>query len=158
MRGRVSSVNWLFLGASNEFGEYESGLTAPIEFGAEFIHGHAEITRSWLARAGAAVIESSDSRFSLKDGVPTPAGGSFENVQQAVRSQAGILEREDMSFDRFVEEHLGMLSAQERAYAQMLAEGFDAVGNQSVGVPEQPGDDRSWLSRRNQSDPAQSGA
>ena len=28
MRGRVSSINWLFLGASNEFGEYESGLTA----------------------------------------------------------------------------------------------------------------------------------
>ena len=28
MRGRVSSVNWLFLGASNEFGEFESGLTA----------------------------------------------------------------------------------------------------------------------------------
>ena len=28
MRGRVSAVNWLFLGASNEFGEYESGLTA----------------------------------------------------------------------------------------------------------------------------------
>jgi hypothetical protein len=28
MRGRVSSVNWLFIGASNEFGEYESGLTA----------------------------------------------------------------------------------------------------------------------------------
>jgi len=28
MRGRVSAVNWIFLGASNEFGEYESGLTA----------------------------------------------------------------------------------------------------------------------------------
>lgn len=28
MRGRVSAVNWLFLGASNELGEYESGLTA----------------------------------------------------------------------------------------------------------------------------------
>ncbi len=28
MRGRVSAINWLFLGASNEFGEYESGLTA----------------------------------------------------------------------------------------------------------------------------------
>jgi hypothetical protein len=28
VRGRVSSVNWLFLGTSNEFGEYESGLTA----------------------------------------------------------------------------------------------------------------------------------
>jgi MFS family permease len=28
MRGRVSAINWLFLGASNEFGEFESGLTA----------------------------------------------------------------------------------------------------------------------------------
>jgi hypothetical protein len=28
MRGRVSAVNWLFIGASNEFGQFESGLTA----------------------------------------------------------------------------------------------------------------------------------
>jgi len=28
MRGRVSAVNSLFVGASNEFGEFESGLTA----------------------------------------------------------------------------------------------------------------------------------
>ena len=28
MRGRVSAVNWLFGGASNEFGEFESGVTA----------------------------------------------------------------------------------------------------------------------------------
>lgn len=28
MRGRVSAVNYLFLGASNEFGEFESGVTA----------------------------------------------------------------------------------------------------------------------------------
>jgi len=28
MRGRVSAVNMLFVGASNEFGEFESGLTA----------------------------------------------------------------------------------------------------------------------------------
>jgi len=28
MRGRVSAVNWLFIGASNEFGEFESGTTA----------------------------------------------------------------------------------------------------------------------------------
>lgn len=28
MRGRVSSINWLFIGTSNELGEYESGLTA----------------------------------------------------------------------------------------------------------------------------------
>ena len=28
MRGRVSAVNWLFVGASNEFGGFESGVTA----------------------------------------------------------------------------------------------------------------------------------
>jgi len=28
MRGRVSAVNWIFIGASNEFGEFESGMTA----------------------------------------------------------------------------------------------------------------------------------
>ena len=28
MRGRVSAVNMLFIGASNEFGQFESGITA----------------------------------------------------------------------------------------------------------------------------------
>jgi hypothetical protein len=28
MRGRVSAVNMLFVGASNELGEFESGITA----------------------------------------------------------------------------------------------------------------------------------
>jgi MFS family permease len=28
MRGRVGAVSWMFIGASNEFGEFESGLTA----------------------------------------------------------------------------------------------------------------------------------
>jgi hypothetical protein len=28
MRGRVSAVNWIFIGASNELGQFESGVTA----------------------------------------------------------------------------------------------------------------------------------
>jgi hypothetical protein len=28
MRGRVSAVNYVFIGASNQLGEFESGLTA----------------------------------------------------------------------------------------------------------------------------------
>jgi MFS family permease len=28
MRGRVSAVNWVFIGASNELGQFESGVTA----------------------------------------------------------------------------------------------------------------------------------
>jgi monoamine oxidase len=105
----------------------ESGLTAPIELGAEFIHGHAEVTRAWLARVGAAVIEVSEARSTLKNGAANSSGGTFASIQQAVRSQAALLAREDMSFDHFLEQHLTMLSGQERAYARMMAEGFDAA-------------------------------
>jgi monoamine oxidase len=106
----------------------ESGLSAPIELGAEFIHGHAELTRTLLARVGASVIESSDARCTLKDGLPGASGGSFASIQQALSRHAAVLSREDMTFDRFLEEHLAqMLSAEERAAARMLAEGFDAA-------------------------------
>jgi hypothetical protein len=30
MRGRVSAVNWVFVGASNELGEFESGVAAAL--------------------------------------------------------------------------------------------------------------------------------
>jgi hypothetical protein len=30
MRGRVSAVNWVFIGASNELGEFESGIAAAL--------------------------------------------------------------------------------------------------------------------------------
>jgi len=30
MRGRVSAVNWAFIGASSELGEFESGVTAAL--------------------------------------------------------------------------------------------------------------------------------
>ncbi|MGB7728653.1 MAG: hypothetical protein WBL50_11510 [Candidatus Acidiferrum sp.] len=30
MRGRVSAVNWVFIGASSELGEFESGATAAL--------------------------------------------------------------------------------------------------------------------------------
>ena len=30
MRGRVSAVNWMFIGASAELGEFESGVTAAL--------------------------------------------------------------------------------------------------------------------------------
>jgi monoamine oxidase len=106
----------------------ESGLTVPVELGAEFIHGHAPVTRDLLARAGVAVIESSDSHHTLQDGVSTASGSSFEHIQHALRSQAAALDREDVSFERYVEERLaGQLAAADRSSARMLAEGFDAA-------------------------------
>lgn len=61
MRGRVSAVNWLFIGASNEFGEFESGLTA-----------------SWWGAVRAVVIGGIGSMV-----VTASAAGLFPKLRQA---------------------------------------------------------------------------
>jgi hypothetical protein len=68
MRGRVSAVNWLFIGASNEFGEFESGLTAHWwgavravvvgGIGSLMVTGFASVLFPALRRADALTAES----------------------------------------------------------------------------------------------------
>jgi MFS family permease len=61
MRGRVSAVNWLFIGASNEFGEFESGVTA-----------------QWWGAVNAVVIGGIASML-----VTTAAAGLFPQLRRA---------------------------------------------------------------------------
>jgi monoamine oxidase len=106
----------------------EPGLAAPIELGAEFIHGPAPSTRALLAQSGTRIIENADSHRTLKDGAERASGGSFARIQHAVQGRLGILKQHDMSFDTFLEQHLAeALSLEDRQYARMLAEGFDAA-------------------------------
>jgi MFS family permease len=68
MRGRVSAVNWLFIGASNEFGEFESGVTAQWwgavravvvgGIGSMVVTGAASVLFPALRRADALTAES----------------------------------------------------------------------------------------------------
>jgi MFS family permease len=68
MRGRVSAVNWLFIGASNEFGEFESGTTAKWwgavrsvvigGIGSVVVTGLAAVFFPKLRQAGALTAES----------------------------------------------------------------------------------------------------
>jgi monoamine oxidase len=105
----------------------EPGLPVPIEMGAEFIHGHATITRALLAKAGAGVIESVDSHWTLQEGELKPRDGFFPQIQQAMRS-TDILARRDMSFDTFLNRHLAhALPPQARKFARVMAQGFDAA-------------------------------
>lgn len=105
----------------------EPDLGVPIELGAEFIHGHAPVVRALLAQVGATAITSSDSHCTLQEGTPHPRAGSFPQLLRAIRA-TDILSRQDMSFDAFLDQHLaGVLSAEERQSARMMAEGFDAA-------------------------------
>ena len=105
----------------------EAGLATPVELGAEFIHGHAALTHALLARAAVATIESTGSRWTLRDGELKPADDWFSSLLRAIGS-TDVLEREDMSFDDFVEQHLSaQLAPQARLAARTMAEGFDAA-------------------------------
>jgi MFS family permease len=51
MRGRVSAVNMIFVGASNEFGQFESGITAHCL--AQFLRScWVELERWWWSQPG----------------------------------------------------------------------------------------------------------
>jgi monoamine oxidase len=104
----------------------EPHLACPIELGAEFIHGHAPLTRALLAGAGIAGIDASPQRWVLQDGELRQADDWFAGVIEAL-SASRALEKADMSFDEFLERHLTQLTPEQRAGARRMAEGFDAA-------------------------------
>lgn len=100
-------------------------LAVPIEYGAEFIHGHAPTTMAILQRGGTTAIESTDTHFRLFDGKLAARNDFFHEVQQALRASTA-LDIQDLPFDSFLEQSQD-LSPAARRYAQMMAEGFDAA-------------------------------
>ena len=101
-------------------------LVAPIEYGAEFIHGNAPPVMSILQKHGSAAIEATDTHFSLRDGKFIERSGLFHQVQNAMRAATGIKEK-DVTFDAFLARSKDHLSAEAREFAKMMAEGFDAA-------------------------------
>ena len=105
----------------------EADLAIPVELGAEFIHGPAPITRTLVAKAGATLVDIAGSHWTLESGELSPRGGSFERIQQAFQ-QTDILAKQDVSFDEFLDRYLaGKLTIEERQFARMMAQGFDAA-------------------------------
>src|SRR6185503_16895199 len=95
--------------------------------GAEFIHGRAEPTFDLLAKAGSAAVDSTRTRFSLREGKLQPSADLFREVCAAIQ-RTTVLEKKDMAFATFLDRHLrNELSDEARTYARMLAEGYDAA-------------------------------
>jgi monoamine oxidase len=112
----------------------ESELAAPIELGAEFIHGDPTATLQWLARVGKAAIAMPESHQRLQNGSLVAADDTFEKVQQALQRHDSIITH-DMSLATLFNEHLAHeLSPAARDYALMMAEGFDAADTTRVSA------------------------
>ena len=56
----------------------EPGIAAPVELGAEFIHGEARITRELLRRAGMTAVDSGRIQRALEGGKLGPVDGFGE--------------------------------------------------------------------------------
>ena len=101
----------------------EPGVAVPIELGAEFIHGAAEVTHELLRKAGTTSVDSARVQRILHRGKLGPVDG-FGEAKKAVQD-ASALRRKDLSFADFLAGR--RIPAKTRTMANMMVEGFDAA-------------------------------
>jgi len=109
------------------------GLAAPVELGAEFIHGEAESTLALLARAGVPGVDSTRTQRFVR-GRRLVEGNAFIEAQKAV-AHAAILRHEDLSFRDFLKRKPRLPSVT-RTLATMMVQGFDAADPALVSARE----------------------
>lgn len=106
---------------------HEPGLNAPVELGAEFVHGLAPVIHDWTRRGGRSVVDIPDEHWRPMDGRLNRYDGFFADVQSAFRRNKARASY-DLSFSDFLDVTLkDELSTHARAAARSMAEGFDAA-------------------------------
>lgn len=113
----------------------DPGVPVPIELGAEFIHGKSPSVMRWLERANEAYTDASQTRWRSTKGKLVPAENLFEEMKRGLsRIQRP---KKDLPFAEFLDKAASRrLSAASRAFARMLAEGFDAADATRVSTFE----------------------
>jgi len=102
------------------------GVAAPVELGAEFVHGEAPTTVAWLRRADSTVIDAAEVRFRMQSGKLEPGDDVFEEMKRGLGKVRQP--RKDLPFSEFLETVAARhLSPRARQFARMLVEGFDAA-------------------------------
>lgn len=112
----------------------DPSLEWPIELGPEFIHGHAPLTRALLEETGGIAIDTAGTRWTLREGQPTPRADMFAGMRRLMQ-QVESMPEEDLSVEEFL-----VRAAREPAleatctYARMMVEGFDAADPRRASV------------------------
>ena len=100
---------------------------APVELGAEFVHGRPAITYGLLHEFGATVVDNAGERFVLSGGAMLPAPS--DPFQSAGDLLAHALERdEDQSVEELISRFADEAAAREAGrWTRILVSGFDAA-------------------------------
>src|SRR5882762_1116394 len=130
---RKSGLSILILEARDHVGgrahtRHEPDLSAPIELGAEFIHGRVAETFELLHEVGKAALDTSGAHWTVQDGkLQQRTEDLFEQIQKALE-RSGVLREPDISFEAFLRrgDRYG-LSQEACRLARAFVEGFDAA-------------------------------
>jgi monoamine oxidase len=101
----------------------EPGIATPVEMGAEFIHGEAQITHELLRKAGSKAVGSGRVQRYV-DGGRLQAIDGFAEAKRSVEDVSG-LKNKDLSFHEFLRRQ--RLPEKTKTLASMMVEGFDAA-------------------------------
>jgi monoamine oxidase len=113
----------------------EPSLAAPIELGAEFIHGASPETHDWLRCLGGAAVDTSGEHWSFVDGRLQQRTQSLLGEVRAALTAADVLSRPDVSLESFLAGESGRrLSAEARSMARAFVSGFDAADPERVSI------------------------
>ena len=113
----------------------EPEIAAPVELGAEFIHGDSAETSELLRRAGSAAIDTSGEYWSFIDGRLQRRTESLIGKVRAAIEAADVLSRPDMSLEDFLASgHGRALPEEARAMARAFVSGFDAADPRLVSL------------------------
>ena len=113
----------------------EPELAAPVELGAEFIHGDSPETTGLLREAGSAALDISGEYWSLLDGRLQQRTESLLGKVRAALAAADVLSQPDMSLEDFLAGDQGRaLPENARAMARAFVSGFDAADPRVVSL------------------------
>jgi monoamine oxidase len=137
---RKSGLSVLILEARDHVGgrawtRHEPDLSAPIELGAEFIHGRVPETFELLREVGKAALETSGAHWTLRDGkLVQNTEDLFSNIQTALE-RSDVLKGPDISFDTWLSRSSQYgLSPDAAAMARAFVAGFDAADPERVST------------------------
>jgi monoamine oxidase len=130
---RKSGLSVLLLEARDHVGgrawtRHEPDLSAPIELGAEFIHGRVPETFELLREVGKAALDTSGAHWTLRDGKLVRNTEDLFGAIQTALERSNVLKEPDISFESWLSRsgQYG-LSPEAAAMARAFVEGFDAA-------------------------------
>jgi len=106
----------------------EPDAAAPIELGAEFVHGYVTETFDLLHQVGKSALDTAGAHWTVRHGkLQQRTDALFERVQKALED-ANVLGEPDVPFEEFLKrsDRYG-LSQEAQAFARAFVEGFDAA-------------------------------